>query len=392
MKVLLLHNRYQIAGGEDGVVAAEQELLRDRGHRVAVLEVSNDDIQGGWQKLQAARHAIYSPPSKQKVSALIQQFRPDVVHVHNFFPLLSPSVYDACEQEGVPVVQTLHNYRLGCPKALFFRDNQVCEACLEHLFPWPSIRYGCYRESRAQTAVVATMLAWHRWRQTWWKRVSAFIALTEFQKQKLVQAGLPPQRMYVKPNFLFPPPPDSTAQGPAFLLFVGRLSEEKGVSVLIEAYRRQPDLPPLKIVGDGPLRDHLQQQVDQAHLTQQICFLGRQDKPQVLQLMQQALALVFPSIWYEGFPLTIVEALACGLPVLVPQLGSMPEIIEDGSTGLHFLPQDSCDLASKIRWLTEHPQERDQMAQSARQVYQQRYTPEVNYDQLISIYRAACCS
>jgi glycosyltransferase involved in cell wall biosynthesis len=391
VKVLLLHNRYQIAGGEDGVVAAEQQLLRDRGHPVAVLEVSNDAIQGGWQQLQAARNAIYSFQSKQKVRALIQEFRPDVVHVHNFFPLLSPSVYDACEQEGVAVVQTLHNYRLGCPKAMFFRDSQICEACLGQPLPWPSIRYGCYRESRAQTAVVATMLAWHRWQQTWWKRVSAFITLTEFQKQKLVQAGLPPQRMYVKPNFLFPPPPFSTEKDPTFLLFVGRLSQEKGVSVLIEAYRRQPDLPPLKIVGDGPLHHHLQEQVRQAHLTQQISFLGRQGKTEILQLMHQALALVFPSIWYEGFPLTIAEALACGLPVIAPQLGSMAEIIADGCTGLHFLPQDSLDLASKIRWLTEHPQERRGMAQSARQVYQQRYTPEVNYAHLISIYQAVSC-
>jgi glycosyltransferase involved in cell wall biosynthesis len=234
MKILQLHNRYQITGGEEGVVQAEQQLLKSNGHEVQLLEVSNDDITSPLDKALVAVNALYSKPSKQRVGSAIDEFQPDVVHVHNFFPLLSPSIYDACRDRKVPVVQTLHNYRLACSKAMFFRDGEICETCLEQNSPWPGVKYGCYRDSVAQTAVVASMLALHGWRKTWQERVNAFIALTEFQRQKLVQAGLPGDRVHVKPNFLFAPDSSRQTAATPFVLTVGRLSEEKGIDVAID--------------------------------------------------------------------------------------------------------------------------------------------------------------
>ncbi len=251
MKILSIHNRYQLAGGEDGVVQIEKSLLEVNGHQVYLLEVTNDDIKNAWDKVTTAVGAIYSYAAKKLVSQKINEFQPDVVHVHNFFPLLSPSIYDACQEHGVPVVQTLHNYRLACPKAIPFRDGKVCEDCFGKLIPWSGIVHGCYRNSRLQSSVVATMNSWHQLRGTWQKRVNGYIVFTQFQKEKMVQAGLPEQKIYIKPNFTFSVDfSDQSHQRHDYLLFVGRLSEEKGVAVLINAYLQHNLSTPLKIVGD----------------------------------------------------------------------------------------------------------------------------------------------
>jgi glycosyltransferase involved in cell wall biosynthesis len=391
MKILQLHNRYQIIGGEEGVVQAEHQLLTQNGHQVRQLEVTNDRISGPRAKISAAIGAIYSRKSRQQVLGEIQTFQPDVVHVHNFFPLLSPSIYDACLDQGIPVVQTLHNYRLICPKAMLFRDNQICEVCVGKPFALQGIRSGCYRGSRAETAIVATMLAFHQARGTWRDRVSAYIALTEFQKQKLIQGGLPAHKIHVKSNFIDLPEQVNIPPRENFVLFVGRLAEEKGVALLIEAYLQDPNLPPLKLVGDGPLMNTLQTQVFTAGMTDRITFLGRQDKTQVLDLMHRAQILVFPSIWYEGFPLTLAEAFACGLPAIVPNLGSMAEIVEPGVTGFHFTPQSSADLLKTLQIALANPTQLFQFSQQAKKTYQNHYTGNTNYDRLMSIYQTLEC-
>ncbi len=388
MKVLLLHNRYQLAGGEDVVVQAEKALLEANDHQVALVEISNDQIASVLDKANAAVRAIYSPASKQQVSAEIAHFRPDVVHVHNFFPLLSPSVYDACRDAGVPVVQTVHNYRLGCLNAILLRNGKVCEDCLGKRMPWPGIVHGCYRGSRAQSAATAAMLAVHWLRGTWQERVDAYIVLTNFQKEKMVQAGLPREKIYVKPNYISEP--EQCGESKIFgdyALFVGRLSPEKSITTLIEAYKHNDLRIPLKIVGDGPLHESLQADVQAAGLESAIKFLGRQDKSAVLSLMHNARFLVFPSIWYETFGLTMVEAFACGLPVLASRLGSMAEIVEDGVTGLHFEAGNSAHLADKMQWANEHPEEMICMGKNARRAYEAHYTPEMNYQQLTAIYQ-----
>jgi glycosyltransferase involved in cell wall biosynthesis len=389
MRILQLHNRYQIVGGEEGVVQAEQTLLRSQGHAVHLLEVTNDDIHGVVGKAIAGINAVYSQSSKRKVLETLQQFQPDIVHVHNFFPLLSPSVYDACRSAGIPVIQTLHNYRLICPAATLFRDNQICEACIGKTIPLPGIQHGCYRESRSQSAVVAAMISWHRLQKTWQSRVDAYIALTEFQKGKLIEGGLPADKIFVKPNFVALTPTSHNLPCGNFALFVGRLSIEKGVHFLIEAYRQRSVKLPLKIVGDGPMRDRLEQEVKGAGLCDRITFLGRQDRETVLQLMQQAMCLVFPSIWYEGLPLTIVEAFACGLPVIVPKLGSMAEIVEDHKTGLQFVAGDAIDLVNQVESMQQQNELRSQLSLNCRLIYNDRYTANINYQQLMNIYEKA---
>ena len=388
MKVLLLHNRYQLVGGEESVVQAEKTLLEANGHQVTLLEISNNDIASVWQKANAAVSAIYSLPSKRLVSAEIAHFHPDLVHIHNFFPLLSPSVYDACIEAGVPVVQTLHNYRLGCPNALLLRNGKVCEDCLGKKIPWSGIVHGCYRGSRAQTAVVAAMLAVHWRRGTWQEWVDAYIVLTAFQEEKMVQAGLPKEKIHIKPNYVVEPHQFNDTKGLGnYAIFVGRLSPEKSVTTLIDAYRHNNLTIPLKIVGDGPLHDSLRADVQTAGLEGAIEFLGRQDKSAVLTLMHNARYLVFPSIWYETFGLTMIEAFACGLPVLASQLGSMAEIVEDGVTGLHFEAGNSAHLADKMQWANEHPEEIMCMGKNARRAYEAHYTPKMNYQQLTAIYQ-----
>jgi glycosyltransferase involved in cell wall biosynthesis len=388
MRVLILHNRYQISGGEDGVVRAEQALLEAHQHTVVVLEVSNDQITGVGNKLSTAIGAIYSLSSKQQVKAKIIHFKPDIVHVHNFFPLLSPAVYDACAEAGIPVVQTLHNYRLVCPRAMPFRDGRICEDCFGQSVPWPGVWHGCYRNSRVQSAVVATMIGWHHFRGTWQQRVDAYIALSDFQKQKLIQANLPEDRIFVKSNFVFDhkyAKDSNNEKQDDFALFVGRLSEEKGVEFLIDAYLEHQITLPLKIVGDGPLKQSLQEKTVGLP---NISFIGRKESKEVAQIMQQAQFLVFPSIWYEGFPLTIAEAYANKLPVIAPNLGTMSELVVDHGTGLHFESGNSADLASKIQWAIAHPESLEKMGESAYDTYQAAYTPDVNYRQLIYIYES----
>jgi glycosyltransferase involved in cell wall biosynthesis len=388
MKLLILHNRYRFTGGEDKVVQAEKSLLEANGHEVMLLEENNHNIVSILDTFVAARGAIYSFAAKDRVEAEINRFRPEIVHVHNFFPLFSPAVYDACYSAGVPVVQTLHNYRLACPKAMPFRDGKICEDCIGKLIPLSSVVYACYRNSYLQSSIVAAMTTWHWLRGTWQKRVDAYIVFTKFQKEKMIKAGLPAEKIYIKPNFICHPDlPIKDSKLGNYLLFVGRLSEEKGVSVLIDAYLQNNLSMPLKIVGDGPLRQILQAKVQNAGYSNLIEFLGFQEQSTVLSLMRDAKFLVIPSIWYEGFPLAIVEAFACSLPVLAPKLGSMAEIVNDKVNGWHFEAGNSQDLAVKINWAVKHPEFLAVTGKNARYTYELNYTSEVNYEQLIKIYQ-----
>lgn len=388
MKLLILHNRYRFAGGEDRVVQEEKALLEANGHEVILLEEHNHTISSIWDTAVTSGRAIYSFAAKKRVKAEISRFCPEVVHVHNFFPLLSPAVYDACYAAKVPVVQTLHNYRLACPKAMPFREGKICEDCIGSLVPWSSVLHGCYRQSHLQSSVVAAMTTYHRLRGTWNDRVDAYIVFTQFQKAKMIQAGLPAAKIYIKPNFIFDKKyNEQYIKRGNYLLFVGRLSEEKGVSLLIDAYIQNDLSIPLKIVGDGPLKQVLQEKALHTGYGDVIDFLGFQERETVFQLMYNADFLIFPSIWYEGFPLTIIEAFACGLPVLAPKLGSMAEIVENGVNGLHFQAGDAVSLAAKIKWAMDNPENIISMKQNARHTYENKYTSKTNYRQLMKIYQ-----
>lgn len=379
MKVLIAHNRYQIAGGEDTVVAAERALLQERGHEVFYLEKTNLEITGAWATLKAAGATTYSPSSRRWLAQELARVRPDVAHVHNFFPLISTAVYDACRAAGVPVVQTLHNYRLICPNALCFRDGQPCEDCVGKFIPWPGVLHACYRQSRPASAAVATMLTVHRLLGTWANKVSVYIALTEFARQKFITGGLPAEKIVVKPNFA--PSPGQPKPGAGdYALYVGRLSEEKGIATLLAAWSETVPAVPLKIVGDGPVAVAEIPGVE---------FLGRRSGEEVRELMAHARVLIFPSVCYETFGKAIIEAFAAGLPVVASNLGAMAELVQHERTGLLFRPGDPADLARKVEWAFAHPVELAAMRAAARAEYEAKYTPARNYEMLMAIYQRA---
>jgi glycosyltransferase involved in cell wall biosynthesis len=390
LKVLVVHCLYQFKGGEDSVMESEVELLRAAGHDVRVYLRNNKEANTlpAWR---LAADAIWSTQASQELKALIDLWRPDVMHVHNTVLRISPSVYWAAHAAGIPVVQTLHNFRLACIGALFLRDGQICEDCLGNL-PWRGVVRGCYRQSIPQSAVLAATVTLHRGLGTYQQRVDRYITLTEFGRAKFVQSGLPADKISVKPNFVEwrePPPAIPRAGG----MFVGRLSEEKGIDVLLKALKTLETMPQpsgasprqFAVLGTGPLENEASQQLGESHL-------GFQTVDKVMAHMERSLFMVLPSICYEGFPRTIVEAFACGLPVIASRLGSMAELIEDHKTGLLFDPGNSEDLAQKLAWAYAHPQEMLAMGQQARQSYETHFTPQRNLEQLLDIYRQAMAS
>ena len=385
MKILFAHNRYLHAGGEDTVVTAEIRLLRENGHEVHLWLLDNKDLPSGLLgKLNTALNSSYSSAARAQAREQIRLFKPDVVHVHNFFPQISPSVYDACADEQVPVVQTLHNYRLICPGALLMRDGKICELCVTGS-PYQAVRYGCYRGSTTGSLAVAHLVAQHRKQQTWSNKVSRFIALTDFAKSKFVQAGFPEHKITVKPNFS-----NSQAEAPSathadtepYALFVGRLSQEKGLNTLVQAWQKLDRKITLKVAGSGDLLPTLQNH-------SAIEPLGFQPPESIAALMQNAAFLLMPSECYETFGMALIEAFSYGLPVIASALGSMAEIVKNGETGLLFEPGNPDDLATKIRWLIDNPDESRRMGHNARQAYLAHYTAEHNLHQLLAIYQQA---
>lgn len=383
MNILVVHNFYQQPGGEDAVFRDEVRLLKDRGHHVQTYTVHNDAV-AELGRLQLARKTIWNHDSYRAIHAACKELRADVVHFHNTLPLVSPAGYQAAHDAGAGVVQTLHNYRLICPAATFFREGRICELCLGRTIALPAVRYGCYRSSRLASAVVTAMLAHHRWRGTYQNDVDVYIALTEFARTKMVAGGLPGEKVVVKSNFVDPDPGQGHGEGD-YVLFVGRLSDEKGIDTLLSAWQHSAELPPLWIVGDGPIRPKVQQACGQ---NARMKFLGRVSSDRVLELMGSARALVFPSVWYEGQPRTILESLACGTPVVGSNLGSMPELIKPGVNGALFTPGDPPDLVRAVRELLSVPSMRD-IRRSARQTYLEKYTADANYRQMLEIYLRA---
>lgn len=387
MKILFAHNTYQQAGGEDSVLASEMTLLSEKGNDVFLASMGNESLVTFPAKVKSFLNVNYSVQSREWFLKKIEQHKPDLVHVHNFFPLLTPSIYDACIDKGIPVVQTLHNYRTICPGALLMRDGNICEKCITGS-PFNAVIYRCYRDSTVGSFAVARMVDHHRKKKTWDSKVNSFIALTEFAKKKFIAAGFPEDKIHVKPNFVSDPQHEigttgrlgnvhPTREG---ALFVGRLSKEKGVSTLLEAWG---DLEaPLRVAGTGPLESML----TNAH-RDQIQYLGKLDPPSVQKEMSRASFLVLPSEWYEGFPMVLVESFSQGLPIIVSRLGGMAEIIEDGITGRYFEAGNTEDLAEKVRWMNSHPEECKRMGLNARKVYEEKYTPEKNYDILTDIYQ-----
>jgi glycosyltransferase involved in cell wall biosynthesis len=384
MKILAVHNRYQRPGGEDQVFVDETALLETRNHRVLRYEVHNDQVKQ-VNRLTLAKDTVWNTSAYRELGALIRRERPDVVHFHNTLPLVSPAGYYAARAEGVPVIQTLHNYRLLCPVALFFRDGRVCEDCMGKAVPWPGVVHRCYRGSRTASGVIATMLTVHRALRTWTEMVDVYVALTEFARKKFIEGGLPAEKIVVKPNFVAPDPGRGQGGG-GYALFVGRLAPEKGTGTMLAAWNRLGTRISLKIVGDGPLRDQV---VEAAATQSNVEWLGHRSVADVHALMGKADMLVFPSQWYETFGRVAAEAFAAGTPVIAANIGAVAELVEHGRTGLKFRTGDPEDLVTQVEWALSHPTELRNMREEVRAEFEAKYTAERNYRTLMEIYEAA---
>jgi glycosyltransferase involved in cell wall biosynthesis len=387
MRVMAIHNFYRHPGGEDNVFGREVALLRRHGHTVTEYVEDNRRIDK-MSSAAVAVDTVWSRSTYAKLSKRLAEEKPDIVHCHNVFPLVSPSAYYACRDAGVAVVQAIHNPRLICPAATFYRDGHLCVECLSKATPWPAVVHGCYHGSRVHSAVVAGMITVHRRMNTWRSLVDVYLVATDFYKDLVSRAGLPAEKVAVKPHFVEAGPVrDPARRENSYALYVGRLDPEKGVRTLLAAWK---DLTiPLKIRGDGPMAEEARHFVA-AHRMNAVEFVDRLSEADLDRLMQDASFLVLPSEgYYETFGLVAIESYARGIPVLASRIGVMTEVVIDGVTGLHFNPGEAADLTTKAQWLWDHPCAARRLGLQARERYEQHYTPERNYDMLLSIYEKA---
>lgn len=388
VRILFVHNRYlQSAGGEDATVEAEIRLLTDNGHTVEALFFNNDSFGGSMiTKMKAGLRTIYNSDSKTKLKELIAQFRPDIIHVHNFYFQASPAVFDAAWESKVPVVLTVHNYRLICVNALLLRNDAVCEACVHSFLAWKGVIHKCYHDSIVDSAMVALIATSHKLKHTWTSKINRFITPSAFLRTRLLDSSLQikdENKIVVKRNFINDPGIGEVGERNDYYLFIGRLSTEKGIKFLLEAFSKLPH-EKLLVAGDGPLKAELINAY--SHYTN-ITFLGKQDKKEILRLLKHCRALVFPSIWYEGLPVTIIEAFATGTPVIASQLGAMEEMVKPGENGLLFEKENMEALVKSITMMNSLAAEKNNsMHKKARQLYLEYYSPEACYAEVLKIY------
>lgn len=387
MNILMVHNYYQQRGGEDVSTESEVALLREYGHHVTFYSVHNELVEQ-IGRVRSAVRAIWSVQAYRDVKRIMAEEKYDVMHVQNFFPLISPSVYFAAKSCGVPVVQSIRNYRLFCLNGFFHCEGAVCERCFGKKFAWPGVKRGCYRDSRFASFVIALMqFVHHHLLRSFSRKVDRFIALSDFVKCKLVESGIPDQKIVVKPNFVSPDPGVGTSDRNQFV-FVGRLSPEKGIETLIDAWRLSETNGQLidhelLVVGDGPERKRLEGSA--AGLA--IRFLGRKSAEEVSQIVGHSKCLIFPSEWYETFGRVAIEAYAKGVPVIASKIGAVQELVEDGRTGYLFEPSDPSDLAKKMAQIILSPELFESMSVTARAAFESKYLDSENISELEMIYK-----
>ncbi|MEU3623424.1 glycosyl transferase [Amycolatopsis coloradensis] len=390
MKVLVIHNRYRSEqpSGENNVVDQEIALLAEAGHDVGLFERRSDDIA----EMSLPRKAVvplqvpWNRAVRAELARRLADDRPDVVHIHNTFPLLSPSVLAACAEAGVPTVATVHNYTLICPPGTLYREGYICTDCVGRT-PIPAVRHGCYRGSGLATVPMAASLMLNRNR--WWTGVSRFFCISRAQREVLIAAGMPAERLAVKYNFVADPGKTRKGAG-EHVLFLGRITEEKGIGLLMKAWDRLTavggPLPPLVIAGTGPMQDEVARW---AHGRDDVRYVGLQSKEECRDLIARSNAVVAPSEWLEAFGLVVVEAMAAGVPTVAAGHGAFRELVEDGVTGLLHEPGDPESLAARLREVVGDAERNQEMGWAARLVYEQEFTPKIGLERLIGGYQAA---
>jgi len=390
LRILQVHHRYRSGwGGEDSVAELEADLLRRHGHEVEQLIVSAAGLEnpGALGLIATGLGTVWSRRGYGLVRAAISRFSPDIMHVHNSFPLLSPSIYWAAAKAGVPVVQTLHNFRLTCANSLLLRNGQPCQDCVGHL-PWAALRHRCFRKSFWSTAAVASSNVVHRWLGTYTDKVPTYIALTSFSQSVMSRSGLPAGRIWVKPNFAADPG-NSHAQRSLQFMYVGEISRHKGVHLLLQAWKNaQPEGWRLLLVGEGPDREQLQASCG---ADSSIVWLGRLPHPEVIALLAASRMLVLPSLCYENFPMVLLEAFSAATPVIAPSHGAFPALLSDGEDGMLFAPGSAPSLAAALQAavcaVDSHDGTWQHWSETARRTYLAEFTPARNYMELFAIYQ-----
>jgi glycosyltransferase involved in cell wall biosynthesis len=377
MKVLIVHNRYRVRTGEDRSVDEEAAILRSAVDVASYMRDSRE-VRGRAEELAVAWRLRWARRTYRELGAVLRRERPDVAHVHNTFPLITPSALDACRDAGVPVVFTVRNYRIWCASGNFFRNGGICEECVA-AGPWRSVRHGCYK-GVAASAAVASSQAYHGRRATWRKKVDLWIALTEAQRRKLVRLGVEEARSAVKPNFLMDPGTIRARPG-SRALFVGRLEPEKGIATALDAFDGSGY--GLDVVGEGSLREAVVARVGAVR------YLGALPHEKVVAEMARSAVVVVPSLWEEPFGRVVIESMAVGVPVVASRRGGLTELVRDGETGFLFEPGDAEDLRVKAKLLLEDPERNERMGRRAREEYERWYTPERNLRLLLELYRRA---
>jgi glycosyltransferase involved in cell wall biosynthesis len=391
LKIVMVHNYYQYRGGEDTATESLVTMLGGLGHKVTLLTENNDRINNfnKQEKLELFLNTSWNKKAEQQLRSQLSTLKPDLLHVHNFFPLFSPGIHSAAKSLNIPTIQHLHNFRLGCLNGYLYRQQNICELCVGNN-PWRGVMYRCYRNSLPASLAVWNMITFNRWHQTWLTDVDTFIAPSRFAAEKLIQIGIPSNRLHIHPNLILDPLPNQTCpplpEIPTFL-YVGRLSPEKGVIKLLEAWQKlnQPQWQ-LQIVGDGPEKANLEDFSREKQLIN-VHFTGYQSQSGVIAAIKQATVIIVPSQWYETFGRVVIEAFACGRTVLVSNLGALTELVTEGETGFLLNPDELTTWVERLKWCGENPAAIQRMGQKARQSYLANYSLEVNYQQLLAIYQ-----
>jgi glycosyltransferase involved in cell wall biosynthesis len=386
MRFLLIHNSYQNRGGEEALFETERKVLLAQGHEVLEYRRHNDEIRSYTllQKLTLPVKTVWAWDSYAEVRKICLEQRPQAAILFNTLPLISPAAVYACSSAGVPLLQHYQNYRLVCSAGIFFRNGKACQECLDYSF-LRGIQHGCYRDSRFATTVVTTQTVIHRAAKTWSEQVTGFIAPSQFIRDIAIRGGIPAERIHLKPNCV-EPDPGIRSSFEDFALYAGRLSPEKGIRTLILAWSKMTEEIPLLIAGDGPLRDELENAAKSSGI-RNVTFLGSLPHGELVSLMKRTRLLIFPTECYEGFPMAIVEGLACGAPILASRIGATRELLQEGETGFFFTPGDHESLATQVQRIWKMHGESERISDRARMEYESKYTGKRNHARLMEIFQ-----